>query len=87
MTAEAMTILGLMGTAIAALFTFIVWLFKLILTRQDTRIATLEGRESTFLGTIAKNAETAAVGIHALADAIKELRLLFLNLRSDSDRR
>ena len=87
MSSEAMTIIGLMGGAIGALFAFIVWLFKLILTRQDTRIATLEARESTFLGTIAKNAETAAVGIHALADAFKEFRLLLMNIRSENDRR
>lgn len=90
MSAEAMTIIGLMGGAIGALFGFCVWLFKLILTRQDKRIETLEAREITYLGTIAENAKTAAVGINALADAFKEIRLLLMNivnLRSDTDRR
>jgi hypothetical protein len=85
-----MTIIGLMGGAIAALFGFCVWLFKLILTRQDKRIETLEAREITYLGTIAENAKTAAVGINALADAFKEIRLLLMNLmnlRPDADRR
>ena len=87
MSPEAMTIIGLMGGAIAALFGFTVWLFKLILTRQDARINTLEGRESTYLATIAKNAEIAATGIHAMVDAMKEFRLLLMSVRSDADRR
>ena len=87
MTPEAMTIIGLMGGAIAALFAFTVWLFKLILNRQDARIVVLEDRESKSLETIARNAEIAASGIHALAEAIKELRLLFLGLRTERDQR
>lgn len=90
MSGEAMTIISLMAGAIAGLFGFTIWLFKLILTRQDKRIETLEAREITYLGTIAENAKTAAVGINALADAFKEIRLLLMNivnLRSDTDRR
>lgn len=78
--------IAMMGAAIAALFGFTVWLMKLTLTRQDHRIVTLEDRETKSLETIARNAEIAASGIHALADAIKELRLLFLGLRSERDR-
>lgn len=86
MGSEATPVIAMMGAAIAALFGFTVWLMKLTLTRQDHRIVTLEDRETKSLETIARNAEIAASGIHALADAIKELRLLFLGLRSERDR-
>lgn len=87
MGSEATPVVAMMGAAIAALFSFLIWMFRLVLNRQDARIALLEDRETKSLETIARNAEIAASGIHALADAIKELRLLFLGLRSDADRR
>jgi hypothetical protein len=87
-----MVILGMMGTAIGALFGFIVYLFKLILAQQATRIATLESREMQSherevisLSTIAKNAEIAATGIAALAEGLRDIRLLLLGRSPGGD--
>lgn len=79
-------IIGMLGSAVAAEFGFIVWLFKSTLARADSRIAALELREDHTLTTLAESIRPIPELIKTLIEGMREFRLQVTYPRGPSDR-
>lgn len=72
---EITSIIAMFGAAIAAMFSFCVFLWRSTLTRYEKRIDTLESREAVTLDTLAENVKAVAAAMQTMVEAFKELRI------------
>ena len=75
MSEEAKLIIGMMGTAIAAMFSFMVWLFKQTISRDSKRIERLEEREEKTIQALAESIKPIPAMMQTLVETVREMRL------------
>lgn len=75
MSDEAKLVIGMMGSAIAGLFGFTVWLFKQTITRDGKRIEKLEEREEKTLAALAESIKPIPAMMQTLVETVREMRI------------
>jgi hypothetical protein len=68
------SVIAMLGTAIASLFSFVIWLYRSTLDRAYKRIEVLEGREQTALQGVLENLKELVKMSAAISEALKEIK-------------
>lgn len=82
---EGQVIAALMG-AVAAMWGFVIWLFRWALSRAEKRIDVLESREGQTLLALVENVKTLGGMMNTLLEVVREVRQVLLERGGGRDR-